>query len=139
MAKPCTGSMPSFTDEIATARRENQLAAVVAEMNAPRVGYPLAPAPPAPPARPVPSPGLTPPPVPGAFVPAVQPPAEAAPLRAPPNRCPRRRPPRSRPLRHFGPMRPRLASGEKLFGSDDVESLLESFGEGRRWARRDVA
>lgn len=119
-----TGSMPSFTDEIATARRENQLAAVAAEMNAPEV---ILEAPrvtaAAPPARPVPNVGLTPPPVPGAFVPAAQPAPE--PVLA---RSPEPAPAPAATVQALGPMRPRLPSGEKLFGSDDVESLLESFG-----------
>lgn len=145
-----TGSMPSFTDEIATARRENQLAAVVAEMNAPEVAFPApAPvAPVAPAARPVPSVGLTPPPVPGAYISALQPAPEPAPVRAPepapapvPLPAPAAVPAPAAAAPSLGPMRPRMPSGEKLFGSDDVESLLESFGGpplGERQMSRDL-
>ncbi|AKV01466.1 Proline-rich protein [Labilithrix luteola] len=142
-----TGSMPSFTDEIATARRENQLAAAAAEMNAPDLVNA-----PAPPARPVPNVGLTPPPIPGAFLPAPQPapPApEPAPVRAAPAPAPVHAPapapvpaPAPAPaIQALGPMRPPAPSGEKLFGGDEVESLLESFGGpplGERQMSRDL-
>lgn len=119
------GPRGSFTDEAATAKRSNNLSDIAAQMNAPElINQPKA----ANPAL-----GLTPPPLPGA-APAAPPAPPPAPARAapPPMPAPAARPgapppPARAPGVPPVPSRAKAGIPDKLFGGDEVDSLLASF------------
>lgn len=114
----------SFGDEASTARRGNQLAELAAQMSAPE------PAPPPKGAAVFPG-GLTPPPVPGARRPgpAAAPPPPARPQPRSSASLPKPKaasaPPGLGPRAREGA--PLVRKADKLFGGDEVESLLASF------------
>ncbi|MBS2019873.1 MAG: hypothetical protein JST00_43825 [Deltaproteobacteria bacterium] len=130
------GPRGSFTDEAATAKRANQLADIAAQMNAPELVNPPKPA--------VPAIGLTPPPLPGAPAPVPPPPAPTArgvgapaaakgaalpppPVKGPPAVAP---PPPARAKGAEPKSDPKPAekgTPDKLFGGDEVDSLLATF------------
>ena len=142
------GSVASFTDEALTAKRPNQLEELAAQMNAPEIIL----SPSAEEKRPiVPSAGLTPPPLPGAFVPPSPPASPGALVRPPVRPGPGLPPPPARavvgpPPRGKGPsglpgVPERGAKVEKLFEGDEVDSLLSTFevsNVGERQMRTDL-